>query len=707
MGLTLRHPDIGEMIGDYKVVAFLGAGGLGIVYKVERGGRFFALKLLLVPELDGRGKREIGILILLEHPCVVRYVGSDFWPDPANGHPYIVMEFVPGDTLWTFAYNQNPSARKATRIILDAALTLGEVHTAGVFHRDVKPDNILIRGASERPILIDFGIGSLASAPTITGSQLPPGTEEFRSPEQLRFQRAHEDDDAHYEYVPADEMWALGVTYYWLLTDALAFGERTDPGGLNGLRERILTQRPEAPHLVNPRVPLAASLLCMKMLAERPEDRFPVVATLCAALKESLSHAANDATWDAPLGDPDDPQLTTTVEDPEQQEGSEQRRAFLRLRKQRPRRGRPLPKRDRVFFLPEQMAGPHAPAAAAHPDEFPKVDASGVAAPAGGHEPPVPSAPVPPARQLEPAAAVPHPRRAAWRLGLVGAVLLVTFVALSVGANLGGPGASGRTSEARLEPPLPSTSPAPGSTDAGVLGREVALAAKPLESLRGGDAAPVGAPLPASTANAMARTSAQRPKNETTKTQTQGAGFRLPVKPAAVAVCALLDGGCTAPASQVRPEPPAISCPQGWLETHKRFKFYMLPGGPGRATVKGYKGERAEVARVKDGPAVLEVPAAPGRRVGDLPADTLLLGQWQLGDNRLFGTFTEAKIPGEGTLPVCLVAGLEINTWYVDADEKDFDCPPGLGVCLTPGSTPGNAKTPANVFLQVPRGQPK
>ncbi|HLM46922.1 MAG TPA: protein kinase, partial [Myxococcaceae bacterium] len=510
------------------------------------GGEFFALKLLLLPELDGRGKREIAILVHLEHPCVVRYVGSDFWPDPANGHPYIVMEFVPGDTLLAFAYAKNPSARKATRIILDTALTLGEVHAAGVFHRDVKQENIIIRGLSERPILIDFGIGSLVSAPTVTGSQLPPGTEEYRSPEQIRFQREHEDDDAQYEFGPADEFWALGVTYYWLLTDALPFGERTDPGKPEGLRERILTQRPEAPHIVNPRVPLAASLLCMKMLSERPEDRFPVVATLCAALMESLSNAENDPTWDVPLaGDPDDPQLTTTVEDPERGGLSETRRAFDRARKRRPRRGRALPKRERVFFLPAQVAGPQPPAAVANPDETPKVDAPGVAAPVGGHEPPVPSAPVPPARELEPAAAGPYPRRAAWRLGLMGAMLLVAVVVLSVGANLGGPGSTSRTSEARPEPPLPSTSPGPHATDAGVRGREVALAAKPLESLRGGDAAPVGAPLPASTANAMARTSAQTPKNETPKTQTQGAGFRLPVKPAAVAVCALLDGGCT------------------------------------------------------------------------------------------------------------------------------------------------------------------
>jgi len=706
VGLVLRHPEIDEMIGDYKVVGLLGAGGLGIVYKVERGGRFFALKLLLVSTLDGRGKREIGILIHLENPGVVRYVGSDFWPDPAIGHPYIVMEFVPGDTLFAFAYSQNPSARKATRIVLEVAVTLGEVHAAGVFHRDVKPENILIREGSERPVLIDFGIGALASAPTVTGSQLPPGTEEFRSPEQIRFQRANPDGTGQYEYGPADEMWALGVACYWLLTDELPFGERTDEGGLDGLRERILTHRPDAPHVVNPRVPLAASLLCMRMLAERPEARFPVVATLCAALNESLSTAESDATWDVPLGDPDDPQLTTTVEDPERQEGSEQRRAFLRLRKQRPRRGRPLPKRDRVFFLPEEMAAPRVPPAAAHPDELPKVDAPGVAAPAGGHEPPVPSAPVPPARELEPATAAPHPRRAAWRLGLAGAVLLVAVVVLSVGANMGGPGSSGRTSEAGPEVPLPSTSPATSATDAGVRGREVALAAKPLESLPGGDATPVGAQLPASTANAMLRTSAQKPKNETPKPQTQGAGFRLLVKPAAVAVCALLDGGCTAPASQVRTEPSTISCPQDWRETHKRFNVARVTP---TATVRGYKGEAGEAARVTDGPVTLYVGRVGGfgyGSVGDFPDGTLLLGAWKLGDGRLFGTFTEAKVPGQGTLPVCLVAGLDIVTAYADERGKPFDCPPGLGVCLTPGSTPGNAKTPTRVFLEEPVGQP-
>jgi serine/threonine-protein kinase len=157
----------------------------------------------------------------------------------------------------------------------------------------------------------------------------------------------------------------------------------------------------------------------------------------------------------------------------------------------------------------------------------------------------------------------------------------------------------------------------------------------------------------------------------------------------------------------VRPEPPAISCPQDWRKTHERFN---IARGEPLATVKGYKGERGELARVKDGPVTLQVGIVG--RVGNLPDGTLLLGRWQLGDNRLFGTFTEAKIPGEGTLPVCLVAGIGAGglgfggASYEDEHGKDYNCPSGVGVCLTPGSTHGNAKTNAAVILVVPTGQP-
>lgn len=116
--LALRYPDIGDTVGEYTLVDFLGSGGGGIVFKAERGGRFFAVKFLGVSQLDAQARREIALLNLLENPGVVRYVGSDYWPDTATGCPYIVMEYVPGDTLEAFARHHNPSARKVVHLLL-------------------------------------------------------------------------------------------------------------------------------------------------------------------------------------------------------------------------------------------------------------------------------------------------------------------------------------------------------------------------------------------------------------------------------------------------------------------------------------------------------------------------------------------------------------------------------------------------------------
>jgi len=707
LDIAVRHPGIGETVGDYKVVAQLGAGGLGVVYKVERGGCFFALKWLLGP-MDGRTRREIRILVHLENPGVVRYVGSDFWPNPARGHPYIVMEYVPGDTLEAFALKHNPSSRQCMRILLDVARTLGEVHEAGVFHRDLKPTNILIRETSERPVLIDFGIATLNGAVCLTETRLPPATEEFRAPEPLRFWREKTDDTARYEYTLTDELWGLGVTLYWLLTDVYPFGDRTDEGAMAGLRERILTRRPLAPHLLNPKVPLAASRLCMKMLAEWPQERHANVLELCSALQEALTQAEHDATWDVPLIDPNDPQVTTTLEDPERREPDEAKRLFMKWGRHRLRRRVLRPNKAPDLLPPPCPAEPpriSVPEVAQDPIPAEGTPHGAVSAEEceshGDHPPPATSVQVmPPRSQLAPPLTA-RLSRASWWLGLAAALATLFVVGLSMGPALWGLGSSRPTGRGQLEMTRPSASPTPGLAGGIVTGHEVAPASKPLESSLGESAVPLGDPSPALNANAMPRT----PQTKKNETQTQRAGLRLPVKPAtvvaaAIAGCTLVEG-CTRSTPQVRPGPPAITCPEGWRETNKRFG---LDTGDDTATVVGFKGEPGELARVTDGPATLQVGVFGS--TGSLPDGTLLLGTWQLGENRLFGTFNRAQIPGKGAVPVCLVTYLETVTPFMDEQGKEYNCPRGLGTCLAPGSKPGNAKIATRVSLFPPAGQP-
>ncbi|MET0403481.1 MAG: serine/threonine-protein kinase [Cystobacter sp.] len=680
MHVGRRHPDIGETVGEYKVIERIGSGGLGVVYKVERGGRFFAMKFLLIPRLDGRAKREISILNHLDNPCCVRYIGSDYWPNPTTGLPFIVMEYVPGDTLEEFVLRHNPAARKVTRILLDMARTLGEVHAKGVFHRDLKPSNVIIRGAAERPVLIDFGVASLAGAVGLTASPLPPGTDEYRAPEPLRFERDNAGKSSRYEFGCSDELWALGVTFYGLLTDEMPFGERSGLGGTDALYERILSQRPVEPHKLNTRVPLPVSALCMKMLAEWPADRFQNVPELCAALQEILTKSEDDPAWDVPLIDANDAQLTTTAEDPALREPNEVLRTYRQIGKQRPRRGQ-------VAVGGEQLAPQPEPAlplvAGAEQDGITTVEATGALVPVRDPElPAVAPAEPPDGEQLAPAR-VARPRHSRRLLVLVAALVAGVAVSASLGFWWLGDGTGGKTAPVGLENP-PHKSPWTLSTDWGVRGPEVAIAWEPTQSL-----SPVGAvPVWAQPSTPAAKTmSIQTTKTESPKSEKQRAGFRQSPKSAAVAAAVLATctgAGCTAGNSQVRPEPPAITCPDGWQATHNRFNV-----GGGTVALGGTSGEAGEKTRVREGKTTAKVDnSALG-----LPRGSVIYGVWRFEQDRLYATFTQAEVPGQGTVPVCLVVGVVGQASMGYANGAEILCPGGLGTCPAPGSSGGSVKS--------------
>jgi serine/threonine-protein kinase len=630
VGLVFRHPEPGERVGDYRIMEKLGSGGFGTAFKAERTGLLFTVKMLRSSALGARERREIGILLLLDLPGVARFRACDRWLDPKLGTPYIVTDFVPGLTLEEFAEEENPSARKAARIILESALTLGEVHLQGVFHRDLKPENIIIHGKNERPVLIDFGVGTYAGAPVITPHGIPPGTYEFRAPEAYLFQRANT-EFAHYEFSAADELWALGVTFYWLLTNVLPFGDRNQWEG-GGLATRILHLTPVAPHVLNPRVPRALSDICMKMLEKKPEDRYTSVVELCAALGGAMADAELDGSRDLPLFDPDAPDTRTTEEDPAMVDANEdeETRMARKWAKARPRRGR-KPKREaepasEQDDIPTVAAEPNPDGSSTVEASPKKPDALPVNVPeALAPKVEAPQAPAP--AEAPRATAAPRPPVSRRRARLVAAAAVVLLGVALVATRL-----------SRPESAPPHTSSEAPTTQQAEHGHEVALSAKPPDPPVGEGAEPMRDSISAPEMITMLHDTSEKPQEKKTKVLGR-AGKAL----ATGLVCTKL-AGCPAP--QVRPTPEAEPCPSGAVETMKTLGIDIEKQESAHFTVA----TEAEYITVREGQTTLILHFD----LGKLPADTLLSGRLIFGDGRVYGRLTEAKVPGGETFKVCL-----------------------------------------------------
>jgi eukaryotic-like serine/threonine-protein kinase len=281
----------GVQVAGFTVEGLLASGSFGTVYRARRDGRLFAIKL--VP-MEPRGDREVDALRRVRHPNVVGFHGYGLWPDDEPRFLVLALELVEGRTLDVWMLEENPSALELVeQVLLPLAGTLSAVHAEGVVHRDIKEANIVMREADGQPVLVDFGSAGYEGAPRLT-AVLPPGTPEYRSPEAVRFAR-ESSLSGPYPAGPGDDLWALGVTTYVLLTRALPFGDRQSPG----MNRAILHESPPAPHEHNPRVPPALSELCLRMLEKAPEARYADAE----ALKEELeaATAGADDLWHVPL----------------------------------------------------------------------------------------------------------------------------------------------------------------------------------------------------------------------------------------------------------------------------------------------------------------------------------------------------------------------------------------------------------------------
>jgi hypothetical protein len=178
------------------------------------------------------------------------------------------------------------------RLLAQVARALEATHAVGGLHRDVKGDKVLVQGADTWGFLTDFGAGHFRGAATLTSKLLPPGTAAYRSPEALAFVHAfRRHPTAHYPASTCDDLFALGVMAYRLVTDVYPPTPYLEEPGSEVWREGGPGPRPARE--LNPRVSPELDALISRLLAWAPEERFNGHARLAAEALEQVAHRAS------------------------------------------------------------------------------------------------------------------------------------------------------------------------------------------------------------------------------------------------------------------------------------------------------------------------------------------------------------------------------------------------------------------------------
>ncbi|MFP2928269.1 serine/threonine protein kinase [Pyxidicoccus sp. 3LG] len=297
----------GTRVGPWRVVAPQGRGTYGAVYRAvsaeSEAAEPVALKLALYPR-DERFPREAELLRRIHHPCVPRLLDSGDWLAPSGTpYPYLVMQFIEGVPLYDWAREHPPSSRQVLHLLASLSRALAATHAVGGVHRDVKGGNVLVRTSDAQPFLMDFGAAHYVGAATLTWQLFPPGSPAYRSPEAWRYVlRADPDSAPPYSSGPADDVFALGVTAYRLLTRAYPPSTNPEEEGSHLWQQNGSGVRP--PRVLNERCSPELSALVCRMLSVRPEARGSA-RELAEALEEAARHVGPEA--DMPLFSRDAP----------------------------------------------------------------------------------------------------------------------------------------------------------------------------------------------------------------------------------------------------------------------------------------------------------------------------------------------------------------------------------------------------------------
>ncbi|WP_327085427.1 protein kinase [Nonomuraea sp. NBC_01738] len=255
--------DLGRHIPGYQLIEAVGQGGFAVVYRAlhERVGRVVAVKVLSVTDLDERAvrnfRRELEVTSRLsDHPNIVAALDTGTAP---GGRPYIVMDFYEAGSLYSRLRGSGALPVADTlRIGVKVAAALAAVHEAGVFHGDIKPQNILMSKYGE-PALADFGVARMLDVGQLSSNTLTL-TPHHAAPEVL---------NGSPQSVRSD-VYALGSTLYQLLAGRPAYH---DPGdvGIAPMLVRVLRQPP--PPLARADVPPGLRGLIERAMSKQPGER--------------------------------------------------------------------------------------------------------------------------------------------------------------------------------------------------------------------------------------------------------------------------------------------------------------------------------------------------------------------------------------------------------------------------------------------------
>lgn len=260
----------------YEVVSFLGAGGMGSVYKVFDPSlrRHAAVKILhgSDPDLERRLVAEARAQARIDHPnvCQVYEVGE------VAGRPYIAMQYVDGEPLDEAATGLPREA--IVRLLADVARAVDAAHRTGLVHRDLKPGNVLVaRPASGglHPFVVDFGLARDLADGVRSRSEVITGTPAYLAPEQVRGRPVDRRTD----------VFALGVVLYELLTGATPFGGSSVPEVL----VRIAEAEPPRPRNRDRSIPRDLETIVLHCLEKDPDRRYASARELADDLERCLA----------------------------------------------------------------------------------------------------------------------------------------------------------------------------------------------------------------------------------------------------------------------------------------------------------------------------------------------------------------------------------------------------------------------------------